>query len=108
MDERRERGLIKLCSFQFSRGGMSGFETWVENYSGSEEKKKYLLKLREVIRIRNGHGASRIDFLDPYTSLKQIITDTFYLSQHLPRDAGGDYLKAKMQELDFNTSPQQS
>ena len=101
MDEKREKFLLELCHEKISTGGMSGLEKFVESYEGSLEDKKYLSKLIRILTIRNSCAATRTFFLTEYSSLKHIISDTYFAANNISTD-GGDYLKSKLEEFFYD------
>ena len=106
MDYQHEQNLFKLCLEEYKLGGLSGIERLVEKFEGNFEEKSYLTNLRDILRLRNGHGTTRILFLTAYDSFQEIKNETVYLSQTLLIEDGGIYLQTKLEEYFFNTSHQ--
>lgn len=101
MDGEREKILLKVCNEKLSTGGMTGLAKFVDSYNGAPEDGKYLLKLIEILTIRNNCAATRTYSLLGYSSLKHIIDDTHFLANNISRDNGGNYLKLKLEEYFF-------
>ena len=106
MDYKKERGLFSKCCDVHDSSGMAGFEDWVDEFQSDNEEKKYLTELREVLKISNSTGVSKIPILPRDSSLQRIINDLTYLSNHL-KDESGIYLKRKLEEFFFKRAHQE-
>src|SRR3989344_7168535 len=98
MDYSEEQRLFNLCANEQLSGGLAGLENFILKFKGTNEEENYLLKLRKILNLRNGHGTTRIIFLTSYESLQEIINETAFLSHHLLEEIGRDYLKAGLEE----------
>ena len=82
MEEKRVQELFSLCSYQYGRGGMAGFEKFVQNYEGSHEEHDYLSNVLEVLKIRNSSGRSRVFCFGGKTSLGEIVEEGIIFSDN--------------------------
>jgi len=99
MDYKKERGLFSKCCDAYDSAGMAGFEKWVDEPFFDDDEKKYLVELREVLRIANNTGISKIPILPRDSSRQTIINDLTFQSIHCEADKGGRYLKIKLEEF---------
>ena len=92
MERERINELFRLCGSHYSEGGRNGFESFVENYKGSEEEKDYLLRVRAVLEVRGSDAKTRVWGFACYKTLNDMIEETFYLSKNGVREKLEEYL----------------
>ena len=100
---------MELATEKYSSGGLAGFEKFVMEYNGEENDFRYLANLCEILNIRNSTGRTRIMFLHEYSSWQEIATESHHMILlRLISKEEQDYLRAKLEEFDFNISRQES
>jgi hypothetical protein len=102
MDYTLERNLFYKCCDVYDSGGMSCFERFVDDFDGDNEEKNYLIQLREILRISNLSGPTRISILSRDSSLELIISDLFYQANHILEPEHGRWVKGKIEAFYFD------
>jgi hypothetical protein len=102
MEYLKKRNLFYKCCDVYDSSGMSGFESFADNFDCDNEEKNYLIQLREILRISNSSGLTRISILSRDSSLELIISDLLYQANHILEPEMGRWIKREIEIFYFN------